>query len=1175
MKKGRRGLALFLAMVMCLSMLQLSAFAAEEDSENPDAVTSTQEAVTESGEDMIAAPGGDDIQSPDEEATETPDQEDVLAPDGENAEVPDEEDIQASDGETTDAPSGEPEEDSADAPAGEPEEDPTDDLGGAAVSGQEDPDPEEESASYKPSEAYADNEDSDIIEEYIALAEQLPNPDELTADNILVVKELLECCLEIEDFIFYECADEALIDRFYEGPFFDGTADKVYSVNEAYKAYVAENGDPSAPAPSVPHIAAVAEGINVTLEDGLFTITGTGTFDGKILVNGIETTVNQYAPGHITAVNAENVTLSGYDNDLFNGVTCLNSLTATNVTFGSNTFKSAFAEGANVRLTGCHSTDYFYQDAFADNAAIAVHLNHCDLAGWLFSGSTLTELTVTEMELREGLFADCTINDNNIDLSTVTAVRSGAFDGTEGSFCLTNIPSNIPLEHSHSFNSNTVSGLSERVLSIFDGSFDMLEPKSAEPIDPQGWTSAKKGKDNAVSSLSTQITEEAKWNDSAETVADVLFQAYCTDVQQMDFVFVMDCSNSMCQKGEEGSLNARFYSMQSKVADVAQQLLSSSEYDCKVAFVGFGGDSYHLDRWNNPITYQPGSLFTSNGFLDNAAEAREKVLDVKPYDEYTNFDIGLGEALKLVTQNQEAGRGTTVILISDGKPEVCDGKYEDSDGNVVDVPDGFKKTLEVASGTDEANAIKAAGAQIIGVLQSVPEKDQTDAKAVMEGICTAGKYFMGDDADGFSDAVNNAIYHALKSYTMSWQISPNFILDKSTMNCSEGTSAEVIHNDSGTFVTWTLSGQTYDLQTLGYQLNLNSDRVNVIGTSTYDVNSGDAVLASGGAAVNTVETPQLSRTVTGYTVTYTDGVDGVELFADQVYSNLLSGAATPAFNGTPTRAGYTFAGWSPEVAETVTGIVTYTAQWTEVRYTVTYTDGVDGVELFADQVYSNLLSGAATPAFSGTPTRAGYTFAGWSPEVAETVAGNATYTAQWTEVTGPVTPDPDPVIPDPVIPDPDPDPVPPVVDVPEEDVPLDETPELPEEERFPDAPVDEPEVIIPDVDVPLAETPEVTVPDVDVPLAEVPEVVIPDVDVPLAEVPEVVIPDEDVPLAEVPEEVPSTAGMEVNIPEELVPLADVPKTGDGAQVWVLLAIASGAGLAWLALEEKKRWESAE
>ena len=66
-------------------------------------------------------------------------------------------------------------------------------------------------------------------------------------------------------------------------------------------------------------------------------------------------------------------------------------------------------------------------------------------------------------------------------------------------------------------------------------------------------------------------------------------------------------------------------------------------------------------------------------------------------------------------------------------------------------------------------------------------------------------------------------------------------------------------------------------------------------------------------------------------------------------------------------------------------------------FTVTYTDGADGA-VFADEVYRNLSSGTATPAFSGTPAWEGYTFAGWTPEVAETVTRDATYVAKWDAV---------------------------------------------------------------------------------------------------------------------------------------------------------------------------------
>lgn len=140
--------------------------------------------------------------------------------------------------------------------------------------------------------------------------------------------------------------------------------------------------------------------------------------------------------------------------------------------------------------------------------------------------------------------------------------------------------------------------------------------------------------------------------------------------------------------------------------------------------------------------------------------------------------------------------------------------------------------------------------------------------------------------------------------------------------------------------------------------------------------------------------------VPGYTVIYTDGVDGEEIFPDQVEKYLADGEATPAFTGNLEREGYTFTGWSPKRADTVSGDATYVAQWEkneEEKFTVTYVDGVPNETVFPDQGYEGLKKGDATPAFVGTPTRKDYTFAGWEPAVSETVTGNATYTATWTK----------------------------------------------------------------------------------------------------------------------------------------------------------------------------------
>ena len=74
----------------------------------------------------------------------------------------------------------------------------------------------------------------------------------------------------------------------------------------------------------------------------------------------------------------------------------------------------------------------------------------------------------------------------------------------------------------------------------------------------------------------------------------------------------------------------------------------------------------------------------------------------------------------------------------------------------------------------------------------------------------------------------------------------------------------------------------------------------------------------------------------------------------------------------------------------------YTAKFqTEKTYTVKYVDGVDGEEVFADQSYT-VKYNEATPAFQGDLTKyPGWKFKAWTPDLADTVTEDVTYTATW------------------------------------------------------------------------------------------------------------------------------------------------------------------------------------
>ena len=127
-----------------------------------------------------------------------------------------------------------------------------------------------------------------------------------------------------------------------------------------------------------------------------------------------------------------------------------------------------------------------------------------------------------------------------------------------------------------------------------------------------------------------------------------------------------------------------------------------------------------------------------------------------------------------------------------------------------------------------------------------------------------------------------------------------------------------------------------------------------------------------------------------YTVVW-NNEDGTELETDES----VEYGATPEYNGTtPTKAAtaqysYTFAGWTPDVAE-VTGAATYTATYTPVvnKYTVTF--DTNGGDALAEQ---ELDYGTPVSMLSQVEaTKEGYKFLGWTYANGETIPDDATLT---------------------------------------------------------------------------------------------------------------------------------------------------------------------------------------
>lgn len=447
------------------------------------------------------------------------------------------------------------------------------------------------------------------------------------------------------------------------------------------------------------------------------------------------------------------------------------------VSVGEEAFMSSGAPIEELTLTDCTIESAAFYMVKVDTLKLE---NIESIADSAFQSSTITDLTLSGVtELGENVFGGCkgltnlTIENvaeisegtfkvydetlgNNVTLITLNNVAyigdyafrgfnnlatviigegcqyvgAHAFTGCD-SLTEINIGEEVRLGYSDSL--VDIPGIHERVQAILNGTYNL--PDLSAPIDtivPDGWTSVKTGANNSAETVGdTQITKEARWADEIKTIAEVQIKAYYTTMQQMDFIFVADCSNSMAGFGSDDAMNSNFYNMQSKMMDVADELLSSTELDTLVAFSTFGETEGEVSSFFSKEEAQEAQNYIWNNIVN--------------YESNTNYSVGLKGALELVKQHQEnyPDRNLTVIFISDGQPFYPG-----------EVPEEYY-------GVSEANAIKAEGVQIISVLQQVPESTLPSSQENMEKI--ADKVFASTDLQGFSAAINDAIDYAYTS----------------------------------------------------------------------------------------------------------------------------------------------------------------------------------------------------------------------------------------------------------------------------------------------------------------------------------------------------------------------------------------------------------------------------
>ena len=228
--------------------------------------------------------------------------------------------------------------------------------------------------------------------------------------------------------------------------------------------------------------------------------------------------------------------------------------------------------------------------------------------------------------------------------------------------------------------------------------------------------------------------------------------------------------------------------------------------------------------------------------------------------------------------------------------------------------------------------------------------------------------------------------------------------------------------DGYTFVGWALEGTT---DILTFPQTMGSADVTYVAifeevakfTATFKVDGevyGDVLsYATGEAIVAPADPAKVGYTFTGwepavgtmgsadveFNATFAAKDYTVEFYYEvggaQYTTNSVKFDAAYTIPGAPSKTGYVFAGWTDAnggampATHTFDGTAKFYATWTKGTFDAIFM--VDGEEY--DRVPTEFGAAIVAPT---DPTKAGYTFAGWTPAVGNMDAEGMTFTAQWT-----------------------------------------------------------------------------------------------------------------------------------------------------------------------------------
>lgn len=366
----------------------------------------------------------------------------------------------------------------------------------------------------------------------------------------------------------------------------------------------------------------------------------------------------------------------------------------------------------------------------------------------------------------------------------------------------------------------------------------------------------------------------------------------------------------------------------------------------------YAGDKENVGRYLAVVDFATDVKVPLNWTDVFSTEGRNKAVkainNLKPRGG-TNLDAGIKQATSLflkdaVKQIQKDNRNT--VVLTDGTPTYylkdCEGgstwnhNHVTIDGITYDRKgngrEGSEKNLEATS--KDAKLLKDQSTVYTVCYGAANDKTYKNGPTVSEflkGNIATGRDKAYDSSD--TDDLAKLFKAISESVTTGITGKDLEVFDGAAPFVSVSQLPSSIPQDKSGFkwklanaTTTTEGSQTYYTYELEYYVTLDADHSEFEEGKLYPLNGETYIVMPDGSKVK-FPIPGATGIKSRYTVTYTDGVDDEVVFEDKVFPDRVVGTETPEFGETPTRAGYTFKGWSPAVEERVTRDITYNATW--------------------------------------------------------------------------------------------------------------------------------------------------------------------------------------------------------------------------------------------------------